>query len=537
MTVLEARGVSKAFGRVAALRSADLRLEAGEVHGLLGENGAGKSTLVGILTGLQAPDSGVVAVGGQPVGRLTPVSARALGIACIHQQPALVPDLSVAENLALRLDPPRALGRVRRDRWRSRALDLLARAGGGMDPDTEAGALPLPLRQRVEIACALGSGARVLLMDEPTASLARPDQQRLLALVRSLRAAGVAILYISHRLEEVAALADRVTVLRDGATVATLPAGPGRSGPDDVAGWVRRMIDRDPPTRQAVGPVAVDLGQDPGAGLHGPPVVLGLRGVGCRAAGVRDVSMDLPAGRITGLAGLVGSGRTGLARILAGLDPADEGTLELDGRRIHPRTPAEAIALGIACLPEDRRRHGVIGGMTVAANLALACPGRVFPGGWLRARAERALAGHWIEALSIRTPGPSAEVGTLSGGNQQKVALGRWLATSPRVLVLDEPTQGVDVGAKAEIHRIIRDLAASGMAILLISSDLPELLSLSDHLHVFRGGRCVAGFPGGSPADLVMAAALGVGTTGGGGSDDDDATRAVVTGPPGEDAP
>jgi len=318
MTVLEARGVSKAFGQVAALRSADLRLEAGQVHGLLGENGAGKSTLVGILTGLQAPDSGVVAVGGQPVARLTPGSARALGIACIHQQPALVPDLSVAENLALRLDPPRALGRVRRDRWRSRALDLLERAGGGVDPDTEAGALPLPLRQRVEIACALGSGARVLLMDEPTASLARPDQERLLALVRSLRASGVAILYISHRLEEVAALADRVTVLRDGATVATLPAGPGRSGPDDVAGWVRRMIDRDPPAGHAAPATAADRGD--GIVDPRPPVALGLRGIGCRAVGVQDVSMDLPAGRITGLAGLVGSGRTGLARILAGLD-------------------------------------------------------------------------------------------------------------------------------------------------------------------------------------------------------------------------
>ena len=521
MTVLEARGVSKAFGQVAALRSADLRLEAGQVHGLLGENGAGKSTLVGILTGLQAPDSGVVAVGGQPVARLTPGSARALGIACIHQQPALVPDLSVAENLALRLDPPRALGRVRRDRWRSRALDLLGRAGGGVDPDTEAGALPLPLRQRVEIAGALGSGARVLLMDEPTASLARPDQERLLALVRSLRASGVAILYISHRLEEVAALADRVTVLRDGATVATLPAGPGRSGPDDVAGWVRRMIDRDPPAGHGGPATAADRGD--GIVDPKPPVVLGLRGIGCRAVGVQDVSMDLPAGRITGLAGLVGSGRTGLARILAGLDPADAGTLEMDGRKVHARTPAEAIALGIACLPEDRRRHGVIGGMSVAANLALASPGRVFPGGWLRAQAERDLAGHWIRALSIRTPGPAAEVGTLSGGNQQKVALGRWLATSPRVLVLDEPTQGVDVGAKAEIHRIIRDLAGSGMAILLISSDLPELLCLSDQLHVFRAGRCVAGFPGGSPADVVMAAALGV--------------EAAVAGPPGEDAP
>jgi rhamnose transport system ATP-binding protein len=467
-------------------------LHAGEVHALLGENGAGKSTLIKVATGAHAPDAGAIVLAGTSWPRLDPATARAQGIACIYQQPALFPDLSVAENIGLRLEPA---GGARQVDWRARrtrAGELLRRAGAAIDPDREVRQLSMPEQQLVEIACALGAEARILIMDEPTASLTRREQERLFETVRRLKAGGVGIIYISHRLEEIFALADRVTVLRDGASLGTRAVAE-----IDEAGLIRLMVGRE--VSQLYPPSLAPAG----AG------VLELRAVGCAAAGVKDVSFAVQAGEVFGLAGLVGAGRTELARILFGLTPADAGEIWLHGQRMDIRSPREAMDHGIAYVPEDRRRHGVVLELPVAQNITLAAHRRIFPGGWLRRAVERGMAEKFITQLGIRTDGPDAPTGSLSGGNQQKVSLARWLATAPRVLILDEPTQGVDVGAKGEIHRIIRELAAGGLAVILISSDLPEVLGMSDRIGVMRGGTLVEILPGGTPAPAVMAAALG----------------------------
>lgn len=490
--LLELRGVAKSFGAVRALRGVSFTLAPGEVHALLGENGAGKSTLIKVITGAHQPDAGTIRIGGEDVAHLTPAKAHALGVACIYQQPALFPDLSVAENIALRLRQSRALSRVR---WRdnhTRAAELLHRIGAEIDPAMEVRELSMPEQQLVEIACALGSGARVIIMDEPTASLTQKEQHLLFAVVRDLRARGVGVIYISHRLEEIFALADRVTVLRDGESV-------GTNRVDDMTepALIRMMVGREvshiyPPAESAPG-----------------EVVLALRGVGCRVGGVHDVSLEVRAGEIVGLAGMVGAGRTELARVLFGLTPADAGEIMLRGQRADIRSPQQAVAHGIAYVPEDRRRHGVILDLPIAANMTMAILPRLFPSAWLRFGAEREVARKFIGALAVKTTGPDAPGGSLSGGNQQKVALARWLATAPRLLILDEPTQGVDVGAKSEIHKIIRRLAADGLAVLMISSDLPEIIGMSDRIAVMRGGTLTALLPGGTDAHDVMAAALG----------------------------
>lgn len=484
--------VTKSFGPVRALAGVDFDLRAGEVHALLGENGAGKSTLIKIATGAHAPDSGSIRINGRSHAALSPAAARALGIACIYQQPALFPDLTVAENLALRLE---SAGTWRRVDWRrrhARATELMQRVWARIAPDTEVRDLSMPEQQLVEIAAALGAGARIVIMDEPTAALTQREQERLFTLVRALRAAGTGIVYISHRLDEIFALADRVTVLRDGASVGT------RAVRDvDEATLIHLMVGR------TLGPLYPPRGTSTGA------PALELRGVGCAATGVRDVNLTVHAGEILGLAGLVGAGRTELARILFGLTPADAGVIVCQGRPVRIESPPAALAEGIAYVPEDRRRHGVVPEFPVAQNLTLAAHRRIFPQGWLRAAAERAIAEAGIARLGIKTDGPDAAVATLSGGNQQKVAVGRWLETRPRVLILDEPTQGVDIGAKVELHRLVRDLANGGLAVILISSDLPEVIGLSDRIAVMRGGTVRAVLPGGTAAPVVMAAALG----------------------------
>jgi rhamnose transport system ATP-binding protein len=329
-------------------------------------------------------------------------------------------------------------------------------------------------------------------MDEPTASLTQKEQHLLFAVVRELRKAGVGVIYISHRLEEIFALADRVTVLRDGQSVGTHPVGA-----IDEAGLIRLMVGREvaqlyPASESAPG-----------------DTVLSLRGVGCAASGVHDVSFDVRAGEVFGLGGLVGAGRTELARVLFGLTPADRGEILLHGRRVTLRSPQDAVAHGIAYVPEDRRRHGVVLDLPVAHNVTLAIHRRIFPGAWLRFGAERGLALDFIRDLAVKCSGPDALGGSLSGGNQQKVALARWLATKPKLLILDEPTQGVDVGAKSEIHKIVRRLAKEGLAVILISSDLPEVIGMSDRLGVMGGGTLRAILPGHSDPHTVMTAALG----------------------------
>jgi rhamnose transport system ATP-binding protein len=490
--LLELRQLAKSFGGARALRGVDFDLRPGEVHALLGENGAGKSTLIKIVTGAHQPDSGTITLAGQAVAELTPSSARALGIACIYQQPALFPDLTVAENIALRLEPATALRRLDWAARRARARELLTRIGAAIAPAAEVRSLSMPEQQLVEIACAVGAGARIVIMDEPTASLTQQEQHLLFAVVRDLRQSGVGIIYISHRLEEIFALADRVTVLRDGRSVGTHPI----AGIDE-AGLIRLMVGREvthiyPPSESAPGAVA-----------------LALRGVGCSASGVRNVSFELRAGEVLGLAGLVGAGRTELARILFGITPASAGEILLGGAPVKLAAPADAIRHGIAYVPEDRRRHGVVLDLPIEQNVTMSIHRRIFPGTWLRFGRERALALDYIRDLAVKCSGPDARGGSLSGGNQQKVSLARWLATQPRVLVLDEPTQGVDVGAKGEIHKIVRRLAREGLAVLLISSDLPEVLGMSDRIGVMRGGTLTTILPGKTDAHHVMAAALG----------------------------
>jgi len=490
--LLELRQLAKSFGGARALRGVDFDLHAGEVHALLGENGAGKSTLIKIVTGAHQPDSGSITLAGQAVADLTPAAARELGIACIYQQPALFPELTVAENIALRLEPAAALRRVTWAARRERARTLLAQIGAAISPDAEVRSLSMPEQQLVEIACALGAGARIVIMDEPTSSLTQKEQHLLFAVVRDLRQSGVGVIYISHRLEEIFALADRVTVLRDGESVGT-----NRVSDIDESALIRLMVGREmtqiyPPSESAPG-----------------DVVLALHGVGCGASGVHDVTLEVRAGEIFGLAGLVGAGRTELGRALFGLTPADAGEILLNGRNIRVHSPQEAVALGIAYVPEDRRRHGVVLDLPIAHNITMAVHRRLFPAAWLRFGAERALALEFIRDLAVKCAGPDAPGSSLSGGNQQKVSLARWLATKPRVLILDEPTQGVDVGAKGEIHKIIRRLAQDGLAVLLISSDLPEVLGMSDRIGVMRGGTLTGILPGHSDAHTVMAAALG----------------------------
>jgi rhamnose transport system ATP-binding protein len=491
--LLHLTNISKHFAGVQALSDVSFDLKAGEVHGLIGENGAGKSTLINIITGAHQPDAGSLAIDSHAVTAIDPVRARALGIAAIHQQPTLFPELTASENIALGLETGGWWRRIDWQTRRRRATALLQRAGASIDPDRVVGDLTMPEQQLVEIARALGASARILIMDEPTASLSQREVERLFQVIRDLRGQGVGIVYISHRLDELSQVADRVTVLRDGRAVQTLSMAEARQ-----ADLIRLMVGRQlsaifPKQQLAIG--------EP---------VLEVRNVHCRAAGIRDVSLSICAGEILGLAGLVGAGRTELARVLFGLTPADAGDIRLRGQPIRVDSPARAVQLGIAYVPEDRRHHGVILDLTVAANATLAVLPRISRLGWLSAARQRRLAGTFLQRLAIKTPSLDTPVSDLSGGNQQKVALARWLATSPSVLILDEPTQGIDVGAKAEIHRLMGELAGQGLAIVMISSDLPEILGMSDRIAVMHAGT-VTGVLSRAEAtqEQVMALALG----------------------------
>lgn len=492
--LLAVRGVEKSFDGVRALHGVSLELRAGEVHAIVGENGAGKSTLTKIITGAIEVDAGSIAVRGRPIERNNPNVSRALGIAAIYQQPALFPHLTVAENIALPLE---MAGSRRTVDWKSRnlrATSLVEGLGASIDPRRLAGTLSMADQQIVEIAKAVGAEAKILLMDEPTAVLTEREVERVFALIRRLKADGVGILYISHRLEEILAIADRITVLRDGHRVACRDAaGIGRG--ELIEMMVGRSIASVYPKR------AVPLGD----------VALEVRGLNNEREGLRDISFAVRAGEIFGLAGMVGAGRTTLARTLFGLAPAASDVF-LAGRPQRIHSPADAMHHGIGYVPEDRRRNGVILEMDVARNISLANLKSLSRRGLVSSRAERELAASYAEKLRIKTPSVSTAAGRLSGGNQQKVALARWLATGPRVLILDEPTQGVDVGSKAEIHELIVELAGRGMAILLISSELPEILGMCDRIGVFYAGR-LAGILARAEATQprIMSLALGHG--------------------------
>jgi rhamnose transport system ATP-binding protein len=491
--LLQADAIFKSYAGVRALAGVSFDLHHGEVHALVGENGAGKSTLIKIITGAVEPDSGSLVVSGHAVPHMTPGLARSLGIAAIYQQPSLFAHLTVAENVAFALEDRRPWRRVDWKRRRKDAADLLSRVGAAIDPDRLVDSLSMPEQQLVEIAKAVGGRAKILIMDEPTASLSEREVDRLLQVIARLRSENVGIIYISHRLDEILSVADRVTVLRDGRTVATQP----REGLQPST-LINLMIGRElssifPKRRVEPGEVAIEL-----------------RHISCVASGVRDVSFSVRRGEIMGVAGLVGSGRTELAKTLFGLTPADSGELLVHGHHVRVKSPAHAIECGIAYLPEDRRKHGVVPEMAVSENVSLANLNAVAASGLIDRSLERDQAQRYVEQLRIKTPSVFSEVESLSGGNQQKVALARWLVTRSSILILDEPTQGVDVGSKSEIHELMQEMVEGGLAIVMISSELPEILGMSDRITVMRGGT-VAGIVSREDAtqEGLLAMALG----------------------------
>jgi rhamnose transport system ATP-binding protein len=464
------RNIAKTYPGVRALRGVNFDLRPGEVHALLGENGAGKSTLIKIITGVVRPDEGgQILLADTAVVNATPRRMQELGVAAVYQNPTLFNELSVVENLRMGEDGPL----ISWSKRRQKAAELLDRIGAKLDLDAPVGQLRMAEKQLIEIARALGRKARVLILDEPTASLAQHDADRLLDLVEALRRDGVGILYISHRLEEVLRIADRITVLRDGAHVGT---------------HERKEVDRPRLIQLMAGRDLAEM--FPKAKANIGEVVLETRGLTCAASGVRDVSITLRRGEILGLAGLVGSGRTELARILFGITPADSGIIQVEGKPAVIRSVPQAMELGIAYVPEDRKEHGVVEDLPIAENITLPILRRI-NAPWLKESKEDALSLDYFRRLAVKAPSIYAITRNLSGGNQQKVALSRWLATQPKVLILDEPTQGIDVGAKAEIHRLVGELAQQGLAILLISSELPELLGMADRIAVMRQGRLV----------------------------------------------
>ncbi len=472
--LLVLRDIYKAFPGVQALAGVSLDLYPGEVHALVGENGAGKSTLIKIAAGVYPPDAGEILFEGRSVRLEGPRHAAALGIAVIHQEPYLFPTLSVLENLFMGFQPRRGpLGLVD---WRAmarRAEAVFRELGISLPLDGPAGDLSAAQQQLLQIARALLQDARVLIMDEPTSSLSQKEVQILFEIVRRLRDRGVGILYISHRLEEVFALADRVTVLRDGQWVGTYPIA--EVTPETL---IARMVGR------ALTQLFPHTPHPPG------PVLLRVHRL--RRSGVfEEISFEVRAGEIVGMAGLVGAGRSEVAQAIFGILPPEEGFIEVDGRRMVPRTPWEAMAAGLFYIPEDRHRQGIVGPLSVRENLTLAILRRLTRFGLLDLRAERTLAQTYRERLRIRVADLDQPIAALSGGNQQKVVVARGLATRPRILILDEPTRGIDVGTKAEIHRLMDELAAQGIGILMISSELPEILGMSDRILVMQAGRLV----------------------------------------------
>jgi rhamnose transport system ATP-binding protein len=497
--LLRLKEIRKTFGAVQALKGVSFELNRGEVHAILGENGAGKSTLIKIITGAHSPDQGSsITVKGESFQSLNTTQARKLGIACIYQHPALFPDLSVAENISLRLEPISPFSLINAKDRSLNARMLLAEIGAQISPDAPVSDLSMPEQQMVEIACALGAGADLVIMDEPTASLTRPEQQRLFALINELRTKGSGIIYISHRLEEIFALADRVTVLRDGASVASesVRDSTGKSSLTQEQ-LVRWMVGRE-----------VSSLYPPKASNHPQKPILEIQDLVEKSSGLEHVSFHLAKGEIVGVAGLVGSGRSELARTLFGLTPASAGRILLENKEVQIGSPETAIALGIAYVPEDRRKHGVISDFSISENTTLAALPSLFPKGFRDRHTEQSLSDQYITKLQTKAESAQSPTGNLSGGNQQKVALARWLATQPKVLILDEPTQGVDVGAKSEIHSIIRNLAEEGLAVLLISSDLPEIMGMADRILVMSAQRIVAELPGSASAESIMTTAL-----------------------------
>lgn len=475
--VLQLQHISKSFPGVHALRDVQFDVKVGEVHALLGENGAGKSTLIKIISGVHKPDTGELLIDGQPVVFNSPREAQDRGVATIYQELSLYPELTVAENIFIGHCPRGRLGGIDWNKTYEEAEKILASLNiHDMDVRRKIGTMSVGNRQRVEIAKALSRNARILIMDEPTASLSEADVQRLFSIVRLLRERGVGVIYISHRMEEVFMLADRVTVLRDGQYVSTNPVSSVSEG-ELITMMVGRTIEQLFPKIESV---------------IGVPVVQ-VRDVRHKPL-TRGVSLTIHAGEIVGLAGLVGSGRSELAQVIFGITPAESGEILIDGKPIAIRSPAQAMALGIAYVPEDRGTQGLIRAMRVRENVSLAMLRQISNGQFINRGAEQSLSSETIQNMNIRAYSGEQIVNKLSGGNQQKIVVGKWLARKPRLLIMDEPTRGIDVGAKSEIHRLMSQLASEGMAVLMISSELPEVLGMSDRVLVMREGKIVAEF-------------------------------------------
>jgi ABC-type sugar transport system ATPase subunit len=493
--LLEARRLVKTFPGVRALDGVDLTCRPGRVHALLGENGAGKSTLVRCLTGNMAPDAGEILLEGRPVRFQDPRDALALGITAVYQELTVLPDMSVLDNVLLGQERTRR-GLLQRAGQRRVAREVLARVGlEDVDLNARAETLSLANQQLVEIARALARRTRLLILDEPSAVLSGDKLESLFDVVRTVASQDVAVIYISHRLEEVGALADDITVLRDGRDVSS-----GVAADYDVARIIREMVGRDVDT---VFPPLPQPGHD---------VVLKVRDLvpGGGRGSVAPIDLDVRAGEIVSVAGLVGSGRSRLLRTLAGAAPRDAGTVEVAGRRVRSSV-RDAVAAGIALVPEERKTDGLVMPLPVRANTTLASLGSVASGGWLSPRRERDAFGIEQRRLQIRAAGPDQGTWQLSGGNQQKIVLAKWLRTQPKVLLLDEPTRGIDVGAKTEIYRIVRELAAAGMAVVVVSSDLPEVTGLAHRVIVCRQGQVVGELSGADIAEeKIMNLALGL---------------------------
>jgi rhamnose transport system ATP-binding protein len=491
--MLALRHAAKSFGAVRALVDGSVELRAGEVHALLGENGAGKSTLVKILAGVYQPDSGTLEVAGREVALHGPAAAKAAGIAVIYQEPTLFPDLTVAENMFIGRQPLRSGRRINRRAMHDEAAAVFKRLGVPLDPARIARGLSIADQQVVEIGKALSLDARVIVMDEPTAALSAAETGRLFDVIRTLRAQGTAVLFISHRLEEVFEICEQVTVMRDGSHVLTSPLA-GLTAAD----LVRAMVGRDLAERPS----------EAGTTTPGEAVLIVERLT--REGVFTDISLTVRAGEIVALAGLVGSGRSEVARSVFGIDRYDAGSVTVRGQDLRRASPTNAMAAGIGFVPEDRRQQGLVMDMSVQQNVALASLGRLRSGGLIRASAERAMAADWAARLKIKYGRLTDPVVMLSGGNQQKVVLAKWLGRKPTVLIVDEPTRGIDVATKAEVHHLLADLARDGVGVLMISSELPEVLSVSDRVLVMREGRLVAEFSHADASEeAIMAAAMG----------------------------
>ncbi len=491
--LLEMRGISKAFPGVQALNDVSFSLHAGEIHALVGENGAGKSTLMKVLTGAIPKDAGTIFLRGAPVEIHGPRDAIHRGIAIIHQELTLVPYLTVAQNIYLGREPRGAAASL--VDWAAlnrQAGELLERLGLGFRPTTLVSDLSIAQRQMVEVAKALSLDATIIAMDEPTSALSEREVEALFSFIRQLRDQGVGLIYISHRMNEIFELADRVTVMRDGRYVGTAPIGALTE-----AKIINMMVGR-------------TLGElYPKTSVPRSEVVLKVAGLR-RGKELQDVSFELHRGEILGLAGLVGAGRTFIARALFGADRVDGGEIWLEGQPVRIGSPQHAIKLGIGLVPEDRKAEGLFLGMPVRTNITVTILEKLSRFGVIKTKAQDALAQRYVEDLAIRTPSLIQRARNLSGGNQQKVVISRWLTLSPKVLLLDEPTRGVDVGAKAEIYALMSKLAGQGMGILMISSELPEVLGVSDRILVMREGRLVGEFTRAEATqDKIMTAATG----------------------------